>query len=615
MNVKITNPDVASPFAFSQRAGQETSRILVVDDVEDNREILTRRLVRRGFEVLEACSGTEALELVERESIDLILMDIMMPDLSGIEVVRRIRRTRSQADLPIIMVSAKTLSEDVAESLEAGANGYIIKPVDFPLAFARIQAQLDRKRVTAERALKAHAEKRHLETTRRLLVADNLRSRQRLEYLAFHDDLTGLTNRVAFRDMLEKSLADESQRTRQPALLFIDLDRFKAINDVYGHQVGDELLKRVGARLLRLLDGAIAVGRLGGDEFAALIAERDSPRSAIEYAEAIVAAMSEPFEIGQMQKLRIGATVGTAGAALCHFDAETMMKAADLAMYRAKAAGRGGVMAFEPQFLEEQRERSALEVELRHAVTSEQFEVYYQPLVDARTRQPVSFEALVRWNHAERGVIPPSLFISAAEDSGLINPLGTWVLRRACRDAARWPDHLRVSVNLSPRQFNDADLIETIARALRDSGLPAHRLEVELTETCLLEAGEKNVAVLERIRALGVRVAIDDFGTGYSSMSYLQSFVFDKLKIDRRFIKELDDNPKTSAIITAIVQLGTTIGISTAAEGVETEAQYEAVVRHGFSEVQGFLIARPQTLPRIMANHSEWFEHRDALSG
>ena len=597
MNINVTASNEAA-FARERHPESEVpARILVVDDVPDNRDILTRRLARRGFEVVEAGNGTQALEILAREDIDLVLLDIMMPDIEGTEIVRQIRRTRSQTDLPIIMVSAKTLSEDVAESLELGANDYVIKPVDFTVALARIRAQLDRKHAADEVARKARVERAELKRTSELLEVESTnhkKSQDRLQYLAFHDDLTGLMNRPAFRDALEKALDSPTERARNLAALFIDLDRFKSVNDVYGHQIGDKLLRQVGQRLTGVLEGALVVARLGGDEFAALVADDEAKGRSLAAAEKIVEAISKPFDCDtEHPPFQIGASVGIAHPELCEFRAEALMKAADLAMYRAKSEGRGRVVVYEQRLLAEQRERSLLEVELRRAIEQNEFELHYQPLLDAQTRSLCCFEALVRWNHPEKGLVAPAAFIPAAEESGLINALGTWVLRRACADAASWSQPVRVAVNLSPAQFGHPDLVSTIIDAIDSAGLDPDRLEVEITESCLLDAGEKNVAILSAIREIGVRVAIDDFGTGYSSMAYLQNFVFDKLKIDRRFVSELETNEKTSAIINAIVQLGATIGIKTTAEGIETEAQLKAVIDHGCSEVQGFLLSAP----------------------
>ena len=592
MNVNASSPNGSSTWAKDIAAApvpaERPARILVVDDVADNREILTRRLLRRGFEVSEASGGMEALRAIEEQDLDLVLLDIMMPDLVGTDVVRRVRETKSPSDLPIIMVSAMTQSEDVSQALELGANDYVTKPVDFTIALARIAAQLDRKRA-------ADASGATLRQTSRQLEAETMTRKQsenQLRYLAYHDALTGILNRVAFRERLEEILANPGMVAKEPTLIFIDLDRFKAVNDVHGHQAGDKLLCEVGRRLTQVLEGGLAIARLGGDEFAALILEDGNPERGKLLADKVVATLQEPFLIDE-QLFQIGASCGVARASLCEGRAELIMKASDLAMYRAKLGGRGRTVVYEPRLLEEQRERSTTEIELRRAVTSGMLQVFYQPLIKARTKQLTCFEALVRWEHPVRGFISPEVFIPIAEETGLIHELGAWVLQQACAEAATWPNGIRVAVNLSPVQFRHPDLLATIAGTLVATGLEPHRLELEITESGLLEAGDRNTHILSAIRDLGIRVSIDDFGTGYSTMSYLQNFVFDKLKIDRRFVQGLDTGPNSAAIINAITKLSAEIGIETTAEGIETEDQFSVVLNSGCSEVQGYLFSRP----------------------
>ena len=592
------------------RGGAEaTGRILVVDDVADNRDILTRRLTRRGFDVIEADGGLKALEVLGAEAVDLVLLDIMMPDLDGTEVVRKLRETRSASELPIIMVSAKSQSEDVAQSLELGANDYVTKPVDFTVALARIKTQIERKRRADEEAREREGVERRASTLERDVEAgrETLRraeerlgseaegrraSERQLEYLAYHDPLTGLGNRTAFRRALEEALRDAEAMAQGPELIFVDLDRFKPVNDVHGHPVGDGMLAEVGRRLSRLVGEAGTVARLGGDEFAVLLAAGGAAGGGLALARRIVEAVSEPFEVEGLT-LRIGASCGVAPLADCDPEVEAVMKAADLAMYQAKAEGRGRVALYEARLLEEQRARSAVEMDLGRAIELGQMEVYYQPLVRTTDKQLSCFEALVRWNHPERGIISPGLFIPIAEETGVINQIGLWVLEEACREAASWPVPLRIAVNLSPVQFAHDDLIDNLRRVLAATGLPPQRLELEITESGLLDAGDRNVAILEAIRDLRIRVSIDDFGTGYSSMSYLQNFVFDKLKIDRRFVEQLSESANSAAIVDAIVRLSAAMGIDTTAEGIETEDQLAAVVGHGCSEVQGYLVSRP----------------------
>ncbi len=562
-------------------------RVLVVDDVFDNRDILTRRLVRRGFDVVEASGGHEALEKIEAEEFDIVLLDIMMPDMSGNEVLETVRRTKSARDLPVIMVTAKSQSEDVVQSLSLGANDYVTKPVDFVVALARINAQLEgKKHADSERADKIRMEAE--------AKAQKRETDEKLHYLAYHDALTGLMNRTAFREMISDALLESGKPDQEPTVLFIDLDRFKAVNDVHGHEIGDKLLMAVAERLSEIAGTGAKIARLGGDEFGAFLFEDrvNNPNAGFELAERIVEAANRPFVVDG-SPFQIGASCGVARASDCENELEQMLKGADLAMYEAKAAGRARPVVFEPRMLEEQRERNALEVDLRRAIDSDELEIHYQPLVNTETNAITTFEALVRWNHPERGLIPPDRFIGIAEDTGIIIPLGRKILRMACTEALSWPDEIRVAVNLSPLQFRDPELMSSIEAVLEETGLPAERLELEITETALLEAGETNLDILRNIRGMGIRVSMDDFGTGYSSMSYLQNFEFDKIKIDQRFVRDLKNGHNGAAIIKAIIDLGVNAGIDTSAEGVETNDEVESIKSQGCVEMQGYFFSRP----------------------
>jgi len=566
-------------------------RILVVDDVADNRDVLSRRLVRRGFEVAEASGGRQALEKLSGESFDLVLLDIMMPDLSGNEVLRQLRKTRSDVELPVIMVSAKSQSDDVVESLTLGANDYVIKPIDFSVALARINTQLARKRA-ADTELAA---RRDLEVETARLHEAIEHNTDQLHFLAYHDSLTGLLNRAAFRDLLNQALDNINVSDEEPALVFIDLDHFKSVNDSHGHEFGDRLLKGVADRLIEIASPGVQIARLGGDEFGVIVLGGEQPATAMTEAEKIVEALRQPFVL-EGQHFHIGASCGVARASSCAEDLDVLIKAADLAMYHAKASGRSGAVLFEPRMLEEQEERRALEEDLRAAVHDGDFQVFYQPLVDVSSGRITSFEALLRWPHPTRGMIAPETFIPLAEETGLIVQIGEWVLRKACMEAASWPTEIAVSVNLSPLQFRNPALLSTIVNILGQSGLNPQRLQLEITETALLGASQRNGEILRSLRSLGVRIVIDDFGTGYSSMSYLQNFEIDKIKIDRRFVQGLETGTSSAAaIIQAIINLSTNIGVGTTAEGVETEEQLNSVLQRGCTEVQGYLFSRPLT--------------------
>lgn len=587
---------IATNLALAQNASdpaatpEKKTRVLVVDDVADNRDILVRRLTRRGFDTVEASNGREALDLVAAHDFDVVLLDIMMPDMSGNDVLREIRHSRSDIELPVIMVSAKSQSDDVVESLSLGANDYVTKPIDFNVALARIANQVGRKHAAdAERA-----EAQGLRNTVQSVSEKSRQSEEQLQFLAYHDALTGLLNRSAFRDLLNQALDDLAVSDAKPAVLFIDLDRFKAVNDNYGHQVGDQLLKAVADRLRAVISPDIELCRLGGDEFGALILGHSTPDYAMAQAETIVASLEQPFEVdGRI--LQIGASCGVALASSVAAELDVLVKAADLAMYHAKKSGRSNTVLFEPRMLLEQDERRAMEEDLRAAVRHGDFKVFYQPLMDVPTGKVRSFEALIRWPHKTRGLIAPDTFVPIAEETGLIINIGEWVLREACKQAMQWAPEISVAVNLSPLQFRNPSLIGSIVGALASSGLSPTRLELEITETALLGAETRNHEILRSIRNLGVRVSIDDFGTGYSSMSYLQNFAVDKIKIDKRFVQGLDNGKSSAAIIQAIINLGIEIGVGTAAEGVETPEQLNSVLERGCTLVQGYLFSRPLT--------------------
>jgi diguanylate cyclase (GGDEF)-like protein len=420
---------------------------------------------------------------------------------------------------------------------------------------------------------------------------------QRITQLAFNDVLTGLPNRTMFHQQLDQLFRVAEGDGSHFALHCLDLDNFKVINDTLGHPAGDALLIAAGQRLVEAARGHF-VARLGGDEFVVL-QRIGSDRNAIDHlAEDILKAISQPLVIDG-NELVPSTSVGIAIAPDDGQRSEALLKNADLALYRAKEAGRGTFAFFEESLNQRAQQRRQLETDLRLALERGEFALYYQPLFDLEHNRICSFEALLRWNHPQRGLVSPVEFIPVAEDTGLIVPIGAWVIREACEQAVRWPEQIRVAVNVSPVQFHRGALHETILRALADSGLAPSRLEVEITESIFLEGSEATLKLLHSLRALGVRVALDDFGTGYSSLSYLQSFPFDKLKIDRSFIHNLLTREGASAIVRAITELAHALGIETTAEGVEETAQLMELRSHGCSSVQGFLFAEPMSLADV----------------
>jgi diguanylate cyclase (GGDEF)-like protein len=591
-------------------------RLLIVDDISDNRVILTRRFQRRGFDVVEAECGLTAIELIDREPFDLVLLDVMMPGMDGIETLKRIRSRNSASALPVIMVTAKSESGNIVDALELGANDYVTKPVDFAVALARVNTQISRKRaeeqvVSANEGLRKaneDLERRVEERTSRLIdanrrlkveIADREESQARSQYLAHHDSLTGLGNRLLFKEQLEEALKDVSIAPHPLAVLFLDLDGFKAVNDTLGHSIGDLLLKLVAAKLRDILPRTDRIARLGGDEFAILQISATQPGSSIALAEKIIEVVGQPNSIDG-HDVTVGASVGIAVAHPGDMNTENFLKSADLAMYSAKSDGRGTYRIFDPAMDAIVQARRLLERDMRTALAQDGFRLFYQPLVNLQTKKVTAFEALMRWQHPERGMVPPSDFIPVAEEMGLIVQLGEWALRQACAEAIEWPDGICVSVNLSPLQFSKGNLVSSVMSALASAGLPASRLELEITESVLLEKSERNITILNQLRHLGVRISLDDFGTGYSSIGYLRSFPFDKIKIDQSFVRDLLVDEGSLAIVRAIAGLGVSFGMTTTAEGVETEEQMRCLILEGCIEVQGYLYSKPVPATEIV---------------
>jgi diguanylate cyclase (GGDEF)-like protein len=423
-------------------------------------------------------------------------------------------------------------------------------------------------------------------------VTEKRNSEKQIAFLAHHDALTGLANRVQLRDHIGQSL-QRVERGERFSVLCLDLDHFKDINDTLGHSVGDALLCAVATRLRALVREGDLVSRTGGDEFSIVQPGCEQPvAAATDLATRLVEALSVPFEIGDHQVVA-GASIGIAIAPDDGNDADQLLKNADMALYRAKDEGRGGFHFFEPEMDAKAQARRILELDLRKAITAGEFEVFYQPIVNLAQNRISGFEALLRWNHPTRGRVVPGEFIPLAEETGLIVPIGEWVIRQACARAMTWPSDLRIAVNASPVQFRHKGLVAAVMSALAASGLRPDRLELEITETVLMHNNDATLAMLHQLRGLGVRISMDDFGTGYSSLSYLRSFPFDKIKIDQSFVRDLVEKPDSIAIIRAVAGLGHSFGMTTTAEGVETQEQLDQMRAEGCTEVQGYFYSKP----------------------
>lgn len=677
--------------------------ILIVDDEQMNLDMLSRRLQRSGFHVEVAMSGAAALDRVRLQSFDLILLDQMMPEMSGSEVLRRLRADFSPAVLPIIMVTAVAESYKIAEALAAGANDYITKPIDFKVALARIHSQLERKHaedalllseeryILAARASQVGLwdwnlvtgqmylspqwkqmlglEQRQIESSvdswySRILPQDRIEVMAAVDrhvqgqndllqcgYRILHTDgsvrwmssrgivtrdqqgnpvrlagtlhevtaektqdaLTGMPNRLLLLAELECALARACQSTAAAAshaLLFLDLDGFKAINDRLGHLAGDELLKGIAERLQLIVGGLEIPGasragavaaRMGGDEFAILLREGATRESVEAFAADIQHAMNVPFDL-QGHMIHCAFSIGAALACPFHSQPEEMLRDADIAMYTAKRQGRGGIAIFDAKMHEAAAQQLDLEHDIRLAAERNELEVFYQPKVDLSSGVTYGVEALLRWNHPRFGLLQPVSFIQLAEGTGAIVEIGKWVLDNACRQVRVWHDvfserpPLELSVNLSPREFIQQDLVEGIRRTLVATDFPPSSLHLEITEGVFVGDFAAARFTLNKLKELGVYLDLDDFGTGYSSLQYLRELPFDLLKIDRYFVKSLDPaQPSSSELLQTMLSMTQNLGMEAVAEGVETREHIIKLRELGFSFGQGFYYSRPIT--------------------
>ena len=431
-------------------------------------------------------------------------------------------------------------------------------------------------------------------------VTERRQTRERLEFLAHHDTLTGLKNRRVFHDEIEKALRTECPNF---AAICLDLDHFKDVNDTMGHPTGDALLVEIAARLRSCVREGDVVARVGGDEFAILQRQITSRRDVEDLADRILTAAKAAIPVnGQM--VHIGCSIGIAIPDHQSRDSDELLKTADIALYSAKAQGRGSYRFFEPEMAEKLKDRQSLKIDLSTALSNSELELVYQPIVDLATNRVGGFEALLRWRHPERGMVSPVNFIPIAEETGLIVPIGEWALEQACREAARWPGDISVAVNLSTSEFRSRNLPERVRDTLRAAGLPPGRLELEITESVLLQDSDANLETLQRLRETGVKIALDDFGTGYSSLSYLRTFPFDKIKIDRSFVARVEEESESQNIIRAVVSLGRSLGMAITAEGVETRQQLDRIRAKGCNQVQGYFFSKPvppAAIPALVA--------------
>jgi len=676
----------------------QTNRLLIVDDNEMNRDMLARRLARKGYDVLVANGAHDLVENVKQDGIDLVLLDIEMPEITGLDALRILRKVYSAADLPVIMVTAKNQSEDIITALDLGANDYLTKPIDFPVAVARITTQLAHKR--AQEALKESEERYalaalgsndglwdwnipenevhfsarwksmlgfqeneisnkpeewfdrihdadrarvkneitahqngttpHFESEHRMLHHDGtfrwmlsrglairdqsgrpLRmagSQTDITQAKVSDPLTGLPNRLLFIDRLNRLIKYSKRRKNHSfAVVFMDLDGFKMINDSMGHMVGDQLLVGVAERLekclratdtLARLRDTYTVARLGGDEFTVLLDDLKDPNDAKIAADRLMKALKPPFLLAG-KEVYTSVSIGIAQSNPVYEGPDEMLRDADTAMYHAKSLGKGRYEVFDAKMRASVMARLQLETDLRHALERREFRNFYQPIVNLASGEIAGFEALLRWQHPARGLLGPIEFIGVVEETGLIRELGWWNLSEACRQIGEWRAaspanaNLIISVNLSAKQFLQPNLVADIANLLREIKLPPDALKLEITESTVMKDPSGAVEMLQQIKSLGVRLAIDDFGTGYSSLSYLHRFPLDTLKIDRSFISSMDDDGDGMEIARTILPMAKNLRLDVVAEGVETSEQFELLKKYDCAFGQGYYFSRP----------------------
>jgi diguanylate cyclase (GGDEF)-like protein len=551
---------------LSIRQGEEIAQVLVVDDDRSTRSSLRHTLQRDGFRVEEAADGAQALQMLKRMQPDVILMDAVMPVMDGFTACARVQELPNGRSIPVLMITALEDNTSVERAFAAGASDYIPKPIHFAVLSQRV---------------------------RRIIEANQ--AEKRIRHLAYNDLLTGLPNRALFMDQLGRRIEQARVAGESVAVLFLDLDRFKNVNDTLGHDVGDRLLVAVAHRIRRSVRNADCVARLGGDEFTVVLAEVAGPNAAVTAAQNICRALATPFQIDG-HDIFVTTSVGISMYPHDATDVGTLLKHADTAMYRAKKTS-SGFQFFEASMEHSISEHVRMENDLRRAIERNELEVFFQPQARVDDGQVIGAEALVRWRHPTRGMVSPAEFIPLAEETGLINPVGEWVLRAACAQLQSWIKAglptIRIAVNLSVKQLLKKDFAATVEQALADTGLAPSLLELEITESTLMENAQDTLEALHRLRGLGVRLSIDDFGTGYSSLSYLKRFPVDIIKIDRSFVRDVPHDADDASIVTGIIALAHSLRLEVVAEGVETEQQLRFLGEQACDMLQGYYLSQP----------------------
>ncbi|MEH1938368.1 MAG: EAL domain-containing protein [Nostoc sp.] len=599
--------------------------ILIIDDMADNLRVLSSILTREGYNVRKALNWQMALTATQTVLPDLILLDIMMPEVDGYEICQTFKAWELTADIPVIFISALDDVFDKVKAFKVGGVDYITKPFEFQEVLVRVQNQLALRSARLEiLKLNVELEDRVKQRTGELEKAlqklqQEITSRQKLQSklldIALHDSLTGLPNRVLFIRRLENALNRAKQESSyQFAVLFLDCDRFKVINDSLGHPVGDELLIAIAHRLQGCLIPIDTLARLGGDEFGIILENITDINIAIQVAERIIQQLSLAFKLSRYEVF-MNASIGISWGNKDYDRPEYLLRDADTAMYRAKAQGRANYHVFNPVMHQEAIQLLELENDLRRAVERQEFLVYYQPIVSLATGRISGFEALVRWQHPIRGLVSPTEFIPVAEETGLINAINTWVLQSACHQLSIWqhhpvtPEPLTMSVNLSARLFSQINLVEQIDRIIYENKINPAYLELEITESVLMENTNAIKIILQQLKQRKIKLIMDDFGTGYSSLSYLHIFPLNALKIDKSFVKRMQENKENMGLVPAMIGIANSMGMSAIAEGVETQEQLAQLRSLNCNFAQGYLFSKPieqQLVLKLLAAAPQW---------
>jgi diguanylate cyclase (GGDEF)-like protein len=592
-----------------------SSNILIVDDIADNLRVLSASLSERGYRVRCVKNGAMALFTVGQELPDLILLDIKMPDMDGYQVCIKLKENELTKDIPIIFLSALDDVFDKVKAFRVGGVDYITKPFQTEEIVVRIQHQLTLQAAKTE-ILQLNRELEQLVSQLNQEITQHQQTQSQLSHQALHDALTGLPNRTLFMEHLQKAI-QRHQRNQDYlfAVLFIDLDRFKIINDSWGYAVGDRLLIAIAGILQECCRELDTVARWSGDEFTILLEDLQNLTDGVAISERILARLTAPIDLEE-RKIYSGASIGIVCGGTNYDDGVELLRDADIAMYRAKVLGRGRYALFDCQMYAQTLHLSQLETDLHLALERQEFILNYQPIISLTTFKLIGFEALLRWHHPIEGSIPPGEFIPLAEETGLIVPIGEWVLREACRQLRTWQSKfsqassLYISINLSSKQIKQLDFVDKLTKILTDTGLDGRHLRLELTETMLMDRGEKTIELLHQIKRQKVQLSIDDFGTGYSSLSYLHRFPIDTLKIDRSFVSSINMKGKNCEIVRTIITLAHSLGMKAIAEGVETPHQVTYLRNFGCEAAQGYLFAKPLDLKLAEAaivNNSTWY--------